>query len=184
MHHEPQTTLSVDRGGSDRDPVERLHVLARTSVEADGTYCHRIGKSYRQKRTCTALPVPSDAAEADAKRFEPVSDSGTLYIVRRRWGDTADRVPVSVDDRPTLLTIPDSVVRVQLGAGSHQMVIEWEGKRQVKTVNVGAGEIVFVEVEGSVWAWGSTYRWAEPDAEGARRRASRSKLVADINLSP
>jgi hypothetical protein len=39
-------------------------------VNADGTYCYRIGKSYRPKLTCTPTAVPTDAAEADAKRFE------------------------------------------------------------------------------------------------------------------
>ncbi len=156
--------------------------LSARPVVADGTYCHRIGKSYRQKRTCTALAVPFDATEADAKRFEPASDAGTLYIVRRRWGDTANRVPVPLDDRPALLTIPDSVVRVRLRPGDHQVAIEWEAKHQIKTVSMRAGEVLFVEVEGGVWAWGSTYRWVAPDAEGARRRVLRSKLVADINL--
>ncbi|WP_428420465.1 hypothetical protein [Methylibium sp.] len=153
-------------------------------VEADGTYCHRVGKTYRQTLTCTALPVPSAAVEADAKRFEATPEAGMLYIVRRRWGDMANRVPVFVDDQPAVLTIPYSVVRVRLRPGNHQVVIEWEAKRHVTYVNARAGEVLFVEVEGSVWAWGSTYSWAEPDAEGARRRALRSKLIADVNLGP
>lgn len=72
-------------------------------VEADGTYCHRIGKSYRQKLTWTTTQVPSEAVEAGAKRFEPSRGAAMLYIVRRRWGDTANRVPVSVDDQPAVL---------------------------------------------------------------------------------
>ena len=124
----------------------------------------------------------SDAVEADAKQFEPTPDAATVYIVRRRWGDTANRVPVFIDEQPAVSTIPDSMVRVRLLPGSHQVVIEWQGERHVKSVNARAGEVVFVEVDGSVWSWGSTYRWAEPDAEGARRRALRTKLVADINL--
>lgn len=151
-------------------------------VEPDGTYCFRTGKSYRPKLTCTVLPVPSGAVEADAKRFEPTPDAVTVYIVRRRWGDTGNRVPVFIDEQPAVSTIPYSMVRVRLRPGSHQVVIEWEGKRYVKSVNAFAGEVLFVEVDGSVWSWGSTYRWAEPDAEGARQRALRTKLVADINL--
>ena len=149
-------------------------------VEPDGTYCFRTGKSYRPKVTCTVLPVPSDAIEADAKRFEPTPDAATVYIVRRRWGDMANRV--LIDDQPAVSTIPYSMVRVRLRPGNHQVVIEWEGKRHVKVVNARAGEVLFVEIDGSVWSWGSTYRWAEPDAEGARQRALRTKLVADINL--
>ena len=30
-------------------------------VNADGTYCYRIGKSYRSKLTCTPTAVPTDA---------------------------------------------------------------------------------------------------------------------------
>lgn len=153
-------------------------------VEVDGTYCHRIGKSYRLKRTCTAMPVPPEAVEAGAKRFEPSLGAATLYIVRRRWGDTANRGPVSVDDRAPVLTIPVSLVRVRLQPGNHQVVIEWEGRRQVNSFTVAAGEVQFVEVDGSVWAWGSSYRWAEPDAAGAKQRASKSKLIADLDLGP
>lgn len=133
-------------------PLSGCMSVPTRPVESDGTYCHRIGKSFRQKLTCTALPVPSDAVEADAKRFEPAPAAGTLYIVRRRWGDTANRMPVSIGDRPAVLTIPDSVVRVRLRPGNHEVAIEWEAKRQVKTVGVRAGEVLFVEVEGSVWA--------------------------------
>ena len=151
-------------------------------VETDGTYCYRIGKSYRQKLTCTAVPVPPDAVEASAKRFEPSPGAAMLYIVRRRWGDTANRVPVSIDDRPLVVTIPDSLVRVRLKPGNHQAALDWEGKRQVKSFTVAAGEVLFVEVDGSVWAWGANYGWAEPDAAGARKRASKSKLIADFDL--
>ena len=30
-------------------------------ANADGTYCYRIGKSYRSKLTCTPTAVPTDA---------------------------------------------------------------------------------------------------------------------------
>lgn len=46
-------------------------------ANADGTYCFRIGMSYRPTLTCTPGPIPSDAIEADAKRFEP--DSGKTW---------------------------------------------------------------------------------------------------------
>lgn len=149
-------------------------------VESDGTYCYRIGKSNRHHLTCTVLPIPSDAVEVDAKRFEPTPGAATVYIVRRRWGDTANRVPVFIDEQPGMSTIPNSMVRVRLRPGSHQVVIEWEGQRHVKFVDARAGDVLFVEVDGSVWSWGSTYQWAEPDAEGARQRALRTKLVADV----
>ena len=126
-------------------------------VEADGTYCHRIGKSYRQKLTCTAAQAPSEATETSAKRFERSPGAAMLYIVRRRWDDTSNRVPVSVDDRQPVLTIPISPVRVRLQPGNHQVAIEWEGRRHIRSFAVAAGEVMFVEVDGSVWAWGASY---------------------------
>lgn len=153
-------------------------------VEADGTYCYRIGKSNRQKLTCTTAQVPSTAVEASAKLFEPSPGAAMLYIVRRRWGDAANRVPVSVDDRPPVMTIPASLVRVRLQPGNHQVALDWEGRRQVKSFTVAVGEVLFVEVDGSVWAWGASYEWGEPDVTGARLRASKSKLIADLDLGP
>lgn len=151
-------------------------------VEADGTYCYRIGKTYRQKLTCTAVPVPSEAVEASAKRFEPSPGTAALYVVRSRWSDTTNRVPVSVDDRTPVMTIPASLVRIRLQPGNHQIALDWEGQRQAKSFTVAAGEVLFVEIDGSVWAWGARYGWAEPDAAGARQRASKSKLIADFDL--
>lgn len=97
-----------------------LTVPARL-VESDGTYCYRIGKRYRQKLTCTVLPVPSDAVKADAKRFEPTPDAATVYIVRRRWGDTANRVPLFIDAQPAVSTIPYSMVRVRMRPGNTKL---------------------------------------------------------------
>ena len=134
--------------------------------------------------TCTALPVPSDAVEADAKQFEPAPDAATVYIVRRRWNDTANRVPVFIDDQPAVTTIPDSLVRVRLRPGRHRMVVEWGTERHVKSVDALAGEILFVEIDGSVWAWGASYGWIESNAGGARQRASKSKLIADLDVEP
>lgn len=31
-------------------------------------------------------------------------------------------------------------------------------------------------------AWGSSYGWADGDAEGARNRALKAKLIADLRL--
>ena len=62
------------------------------SVNADGTYCHRIGKSYRPKLTCTPTAVPTDAVEAEAKRFAASADRFTVYVVRKRWADAANVV--------------------------------------------------------------------------------------------
>jgi hypothetical protein len=152
------------------------------AVEADGTYCHRIGKSYSPTLTCTLGPVPTEAVEQSAKQFEPTPGAITLYIVRQRWGDPVNRVPVIVDALAPLVTIPDSVIRLRLTPGEHQVVTEWQGTRGVKTVTGRAGDVVFVELAGSTWAWGSTYRWADIDATNARKAATSAKLIADVDL--
>jgi hypothetical protein len=91
-------------------------------------------------------------------------------------------VPVTVDAQAPLVTIPDSVIRLRLTPGEHQLVTEWQGARGVKTVTGRAGDVVFVELAGSVWAWGSTYQWADIDTTSARKKVMSSKLIADVDL--
>ena len=54
-------------------------------ANADGTYCYRIGKSYRPKLTCTPGPVPSAQVESQARDFGASADRLTVYLVRKRW---------------------------------------------------------------------------------------------------
>lgn len=53
----------------------------------DGSYCFRVGKSYRPSLTCTRGPIPSRALESEAKRFESTPGKLTVYLVRNRWAD-------------------------------------------------------------------------------------------------
>jgi hypothetical protein len=151
-------------------------------VEADGTYCYRIGKSSRRTVTCTTAPVPLASVELDAKEFRTTPGAITAFVVRNRWGDARNRVTVTLDGGSPVQTIPQSLVRVRMLPGEHQVTFEWEGQRGVKTVTAGAGEVIFIELEGSVWSWGSTYRWADTKTEAARERAEGSKLIADLDL--
>ncbi len=151
-------------------------------VEADGTYCHRVGKISRQKLTCTLDPVPSDAVEASAKQFKAIPEAATVYVVRKGWADGPNKVPVSIDGRRPVLTIPDSLMRVRLSPGEHQLTLEWEGKRIVRAFTPRVGEVTFIELEARVWAWSATYGWAEVDAEDIRMKALKAKLIADLDL--
>jgi len=146
-------------------------------VEADGTYCFQVSKP--RNKTCTSAPVPSDSVEAAVKKFEPTPGTVTLFVVRNRWGDTSNRVPVSIDGRPPVLTIPESLIRVLLPPGEHTVAFEWNGKRNARTITARAGEIVFVELVGIAWWWGANYHWAETDSESSKKRASAAKLIAD-----
>lgn len=151
-------------------------------VRADGTYCHKIGKSYRQKLTCTTEAVPSNDVEALAKRFEPNADALTVYVLRKRWGDARNLVVASIDGRRQVTTIPESLVRIRLKPGEHRLALSWDGSSSDFVVAGAAGEVRFVELVGSVWSWGSTYRWEAGSLDAARERAIASKLIADIDM--
>jgi len=152
------------------------------SVQPDGVYCYRIGKSYRPQLTCTNSAVPSDALEAEAKRFAADPGVATLYLVRNRWADTRNVLPVQIGQDGRVDTIPRSLARIRLPPGSHRLSFDWQGQGQVQTVELRAGEVRFLEIDGSLWAWGSSYGWADGDTEGARSRALKSKLIADLRL--
>ena len=151
-------------------------------VRADGTYCHKIGKSYRPTLTCTTDAVPSIEVEAQAKRFEPSAEALTVYVLRKRWGDARNLVVTSIDGRRQVTTIPESLVRIRLKPGEHRIALSWEGSSSDIVVAGAAGEVRFVELVGSVWSWGSTYRWENGVLESARERAIASKLIADIDM--
>lgn len=148
-------------------------------ANADGTYCFRIGKSYHPVLTCTPTPIPSEQVEIDARRFEPTPGRLTVYVVRKRWGDTKNVVRISSDDAAAD-TVPYSFIRWRLAAGSHRLTATWpEGSVSLDLAGA-AGEVVFVEVVGTVWAWGSSYRLDRGDAMESRQRAAALRLVADV----
>jgi len=151
-------------------------------VNADGTYCFRIGRIYRQTLTCTTEPVPTATAETEAKHFAGSAEVLTIYVLRKRWGDTRNQVPLAVDGRALVQTIPDSLVRIRLAPGEHQLTLDWEGHESERRVSGAAGEVRFVELVGSVWSWSSTYRWEEGSLADSRRRALASKFIADLDL--
>ena len=149
-------------------------------ANADGTYCFRIGRIYRTKLTCTTAPIPSEAIEADAKRFESASGKLTVYLVRKRWSDTENVVQVSSDGASAVDTVPESFARLRLSAGSHRITVTWPAGSGSLDVAGAAGEVVFVELIGSVWAGGSNYRLERGDAAELRQRAVTLRLVADV----
>jgi hypothetical protein len=149
-------------------------------ANADGTYCFRIGKSYRPKLTCTPSPIPTAQVEADVKRFEPTSDKLTVYLVRKRWGDTENLVRVGREGAPAVDMVPESFARWRLPAGSHRLTATWpEGSTDLDIAG-SSGEVIFVEVIGFVWVWGSKYRLERGDAAESRQRAAALRLVADV----
>lgn len=149
-------------------------------ANADGIYCFRIGKPPRPSLTCTPAPIPSAAIEADAKRFEPVPDKLTIYLVRKRWGDAANLVRISSSGASAVDTVPESFARWRLPAGSHRLTVTWPEGSASLDVTGAAGEVVFIEVIGHAWTWGGNYRLERGDAAESRRRAMPLRLVADV----
>lgn len=145
----------------------------------DGTYCFRIGKSYRPVLTCTTSPIPAEHVERAAKRFEPQQGLLTVYLVRKRWGDTKNVVRVSSGTQ-SAETVPESLVRWTLPAGNHRLVATWSEGTASFDVQGSAGQVLFVELIGSVWAWGSSYHLEQGDPAGSRERALGLRLVADV----
>lgn len=149
-------------------------------ANADGTYCFAFGKYPSRKLTCTTAPIPSEQVEVAAKRFEAVPDMLTVYVVRKRWGDRRNAVRLTPDSGPAIVTVPESLVRLRLKPGPHTLAADWDEGRASMDITGAAGEIVFVELVGSVWSWGSSYRLERGDPTASRARAVPLRLVADV----
>jgi len=147
---------------------------------AEAPHCYKTNRG--RPVVCTTVVAPSLNADAQAKRFEPDARSLTVFVVRKNWGDTRHLISLFVDGRAPIETVPESLVRLRLKPGQHSLSFEFEGQRQELGVSGGAGEVRFVRIEGSVWAWGSNYGWASEQAADARARALNARLVADIRL--
>lgn len=154
--------------------------LPPAPAAVDGGHCFATGPSYRPTRTCTTTAVPSAELEREAKRFGAWPDGATVYVVRRNWGDLAHRVPLAIDNRDRVDTIPHSFVRLRLPPGSHRLSIRWNDQVESLQFEARRGEVRFVEIASSLWSRGATYRWSIDDPEGAKRRASDSRLIADL----
>jgi hypothetical protein len=149
-------------------------------ANADGTYCFAFGKYPSRKLTCTTAAIPSEQVEAAAKRFEAVPDMLTVYVVRKRWGDRRNTVRLTPDSGSAIVTVPESLVRLRLKPGPHTLAADWDEGRASMDIAGAAGEIVFVELVGSVWSWGSSYRLERGDPTASRARAVPLRLVADV----
>jgi len=146
----------------------------------DGTYCFATGKWYRRKLTCTPTPIPPESVEAEAKRFEPAPGLLTVYVVRKRWGDAVNQVRLTVDGGAPVVTTPESFVRLRMRPGPHTFAATWSEGATELAVTGAAGDVRVVELVGSVWAWGSTYRLDHGNLAEGRTRAARLRLVADV----
>lgn len=149
-------------------------------ANADGSYCFASGKSYRLNLTCTVAPIPSEQVEAAAKRFEAEPGKLTVYVVRKRWADASNVVRIVLDDGRGVATVPESFVRLRLKPGAHSLIADWAEGRGSMDFTGAAGEVLFVELVGSTWTWGSNYRLERGDPAESRARAAGLRMVADV----
>lgn len=156
---------------------------ARRTVD-DPRYCYRRGRRYRASAPCTPGPIPSAVVEQQAKQFEAFKNCLTVYFVRQRFLDAENVVGLTLDSRLTVQTIPESFVRLRLPEGRHRVVANWTDAdpRAQASLEFGglAGSLIFVEIVGSTWIWGSNYKLEMGDTWQSRGRVQRSRLVADL----
>lgn len=145
---------------------------------AEVPYCHKTNKG--RVIACTAAPVPSLNADAQAKQFAPDPNALTVYVVRRNWGDGRNFVKVQADDGAAVETLPNTMVRYRLKPGAHTLAFDAEGQRSVTTVAGRTNEVRFVRIDGVVWAWKSTFSWATESEDAIRARALKARLIADV----
>jgi hypothetical protein len=153
-------------------------------TEKDGSWCYWFGRSLARKRTetCTPHPVPDLQTDLQAKTFAPDPEAVTLYVVRRSMDDYRYLVPVMVDGKHSVETIPGSYVRMRLQPGSHQLSIVWNGKTADQNVQGKAGDVQVLQVAGLSTDKNSQFSWSEKPADDARQRVLKSKLIRDLDL--
>jgi hypothetical protein len=105
-----------------------------------------------------------------------------VYALRRRWADASMMVSVTVDGAASMATIPESLARLRLKPGAHRLSAQWEGRTVDISVQGRAGDLRVVELIGSGWTWGTSFRWEAVQADEVKSRAQASKLVADLDL--
>lgn len=150
-------------------------------VVPDDRYCFRTHGPTGNKSICTPGPVPDEAADAQAKRFEPEPGKLTIFVVRRHWGDSLNVVRVGVAGEQMVPTVPASLVKMVVAPGGHRLVFDWAKGSGDLAIHGEAGQVLFVDLVGSLWIWNEWYR-LELGEPSIRAQALKSRLVADVRL--
>lgn len=144
-------------------------------------YCYRARRRSGSRATCIQGLVPDAAADALAKQFEPAPGRLTLYLVRHRWADTVNVVVVGIGGGQMLPTVPASFVRFVTAPGPACLTFQWAKGSGELVVQGEAGQVVFVDLVGSLWFWNENYR-LEPGDLHSKERVLKSRLVADVEV--
>ncbi len=147
----------------------------------DYRYCYHAKTHSGSRPTCTPGPVPDLSADAKAKQFAPVPQRLVVYVVRNRWGDAVNVVNLAVDGGTQSATTPASMVRLVMAPGAHRLTFEWKKGRGDLEIHGVAGQVLFVDLVGSLWFWNESYR-LEIGGAASRDKAAKSRLVADVRV--
>lgn len=142
------------------------------------TYCVKTG--LKKRKICTPERIPPASVEAEAKRFEPTAGAFTLYVVRSTWIDRAVPLTFMLDDTAPVGTLPRTLVRMRLSPGRHKLSFKWDGKIRSVEFDARAGDVKLNEIAGASTLWAESYYWSDADPAGARERARKSRLIADL----
>ena len=127
----PAVFAVVALAGCASEPIRRR--------DPSGHACFAPLSRRRSKRlTCGDTTVPTPAAEA--RQLLPHRDLFTLNILRKRLGDVGNAVPMAVDGRPGLVTIPFGFARLRLSLGPHVVATRWNGQERSIQLDGKPGE--------------------------------------------
>ena len=146
---------------------------------AEKTYCHT---DRGRHAYCTKEVAPSLQRDAEAKQFASVPDALTIYVVRY-WGDGHHPMEISIDGSAPMETVPDSMIRLRVKAGEHQIAFKAGGSSFERMISGVAGEVRLVGISGTDWPWGnSSHAWSDDSEDQVKRKARQSRLIRDISL--
>lgn len=151
-------------------------------------YCRPSSAGEHDLRTCLPGPLPSDAQQAEARSLGADAQRLTVLVIRQRWADAVNRVSLALDGRAVADTVPSSFVRLRMAPGPHVLAARWPAggtadapDAQATLALAGqAGEVLCVELVGSVWLWRSHYRLEPTTPAEAAARVRALRLVADV----
>ena len=151
-------------------PVDRL---------AEKPYCHT---DRGRNAYCTKDAAPSLTRDEEAKQFSSDPEALTVFVVRY-WGDGHHPMDISVDGGAAMETVPNSMIRLRMKAGSHRISFSVGGNLFDRTISGMKGEVQLLGITGTDWIWGnSSHWWTDDSVDQLKRRALRSRLIKDITL--
>ena len=90
-------------------------------------------------------------------------------------------VNLAVDGGALVATTPASLVRWVVPPGAHRLAFEWKKGTGDLELRGDAGQVLFVDLVGSLWLWNESYRM-EIGGPSSRDKALKSRLVADVKV--